>query len=299
MKRKVPRKLRIKQGRVKELFNYDSESGAITRKVPMLTKNKNPDYPVGNITKEGFIRIVVDGIAISAHDLIWLYLYGAFSTDPIYYKDQNRLNLRLDNLTTDPEFRPKYAKSKMTTLINEKGLTQEVVRELFDYDPITGIATRKVSRSGKDGSAGTIINGVNDKGYIYLKFGQHTYPLHRLVFLHYHGYLPENIIDHRDRNKLNNAISNLREESHQCNAKNRTVRVTSKSGVTGVSWCTRGSTWLVKISPKLKCNKHIIYCKDFTEAVCHRYAAENCLDWNDCDANSSAYQYLKQQGILK
>lgn len=33
---------------------------------------------------------------------------------------------------------------------------------------------------------------------------------------------------------------------------------------------------------------------DFTEAVAHRLAAEQCLDWDGCDSTSPAYLYMKE-----
>ncbi len=33
--------------------------------------------------------------------------------------------------------------------------------------------------------------------------------------------------------------------------------------------------------------------KDFTEAVAHRLAAEQALDWSGCDSSSPAYQYMQ------
>lgn len=46
---------------------------------------------------------------------------------------------------------------------------------------------------------------------------------------------------------------------------------------------------------------HIKTVHDFTEAVAHRLAAEQCLGYNSCDNQSSAYlymqKYLKEGGI--
>ncbi len=38
---------------------------------------------------------------------------------------------------------------------------------------------------------------------------------------------------------------------------------------------------------------HIGRFTDFSEAVLHRFAAEQCLGWEGCDSSSPAYQYVK------
>lgn len=51
-------------------------------------------------------------------------------------------------------------------------------------------------------------------------------------------------IDHIDGNKANNTISNLRIVSKALNARNMNKRVTNTSGVTGVSFTTKGGKYL-------------------------------------------------------
>ena len=34
--------------------------------------------------------------------------------------------------------------------------------------------------------------------------------------------------------------------------------------------------------------------KDFDEAVCVRLAVEQCVNWEGCDSNSPAYQYVQK-----
>lgn len=176
-------------------------------------------------------------------------------------------------------------------------LTQERVRELFDYCEETGVLTRK-SHTTNRVKVGSVAGTPTPKGYHQVMVDCKLYLLHRIIFLYIHGYMPENQVDHISRNKTDNRPCNLREVSHSCNQRNAGVRESNTSGIKGVYWHTRDACWVANISINSK-SKPLGYHKDFTEAVCHRYAAETCLQWNDCDANSSAYQYLKQQGILK
>jgi hypothetical protein len=63
---------------------------------------------------------------------------------------------------------------------------------------------------------------INKDGYRDLQISKRTIPAHRIVWLFSRGEWPTKQIDHIDRNRLNNAPSNLREADHsenQCNSK--------------------------------------------------------------------------------
>lgn len=68
----------------------------------------------------------------------------------------------------------------------------------------------------------------------------------RLIRLH--RYLlgiedPRILVDHKDRNALNNQRSNLRVATHQQNAQNRKREVRNISGYKGVSWHAGSKKW--------------------------------------------------------
>lgn len=106
--------------------------------------------------------------------------------------------------------------------------------------------------------------------------------------------MPENDIDHRNRRRWDNHIDNLREASDVCNQRNTSNRSTNKSGVKGVCWHSALGKWHANIMVEGK-QCHLGYHKDLIEAVCHRLAAEQALDWNGCDDCSPAFQYLKKE----
>jgi len=174
-----------------------------------------------------------------------------------------------------------------------KCLTQERVRELFDYRE-DGCFVRRVGR-GNQVKAGTVAGAgaVRADGYTEIRVGSRSYLTHRLVWLWHNGYLPEQDIDHIDRDKLNNRIKNLREVSRACNNRNTPNHVHNTSGVKGVSWHARDSTWRARISVNGK-NLFLAYSFDFTEAVAHRLAAEQCHDWELSDGCSPAFRYMEE-----
>ena len=55
------------------------------------------------------------------------------------------------------------------------------------------------------------------------------------------------LVDHRDRNGLNNRRSNLRPANHAQNGWNRKLASNNKSGIHGVSFITRYDKWMAAI----------------------------------------------------
>lgn len=176
-------------------------------------------------------------------------------------------------------------------------LTQKRVRELLDYDPETGLLTWKVNRRGS-AKAGDAIKSVDWYGYVRLAIDSRTYPAHRVIWLWYYGYLPENQVDHINRVRADNRLCNLREVSRSCNRRNSCVPRSNTSGVKGVKAGKHSYRAFITIDSR---SVHIKGTKDFTEAVAHRLAAEQCLGYSSCDNQSSAFvymqNYIKEGGI--
>jgi len=105
-------------------------------------------------------------------------------------------------------------------------LTQKKLQDIFYY--IDGILIRK--RSGKKVGA-----KPDPNGYGVVKVNGKVYKAHRIIFKFVHGYLPD-MLDHRDGNRMNNNITNLRPATAQENNRNSKLYSTSTSGVTGISF---------------------------------------------------------------
>lgn len=177
-------------------------------------------------------------------------------------------------------------------------LTQEGLKELFDYDPETGALLRRISvGKGNRWRKGTIAGHISKQGYGRVRVEGRMYLIHRLVWLWHKGYLPENDIDHIDRDKTNNRIENLREVSKSCNLQNTGNPANNTSGVKGISWWKSKEKWRVRMYIHKKDN-FIKYCVDFDEAVLHRLAAEQCVGSISCNSSSPAYKYAKENGLI-
>lgn len=96
----------------------------------------------------------------------------------------------------------------------------------------------KLYRKGEDKELGWLCNGR----YLMFDHSGKKYLVHRAIFLLSYGYLPK-MVDHKDRNKLNNKPSNLREIDKRGNSLNSKIRSDNTSGVKGVSFSKSNSKW--------------------------------------------------------
>lgn len=92
---------------------------------------------------------------------------------------------------------------------------------------------------------------LDSSGHVCTSFAGVNYFLHRLLFEIANGFLPE-MLDHIDKNPLNNKIDNLRAADKSLNSTNRTRPKNNKSGYKGVSWDKQRKKWFVKIEVRKK-----------------------------------------------
>jgi len=169
------------------------------------------------------------------------------------------------------------------------GLSQGLIREIFDYNPDTGILTNRVTRSS--GAIKGKVAGCANSPYLNVTVNGESHGVHSIVWLYVHGYLPETDIDHINHDKRDNRIGNLREVSRQCNQRNRLTGKNSKSGVKGVSWSDTTKVWMAHIMVGGK-SIWLGNSKDLVEAVCLRLVGEQAENWHGCDTSSPAFLYV-------
>lgn len=125
-------------------------------------------------------------------------------------------------------------------------LTAERLRELLHYNPETGVFTWRVSNSNR-APAGSVAGTAHGAGYRELSLDGGRYLEHRLAWFYVHGVWPTAGIDHRDGDRVNNRLLNLREATKAENQQNRAAQANNKSGFVGVSWYKRGHAWVAQI----------------------------------------------------
>jgi hypothetical protein len=104
----------------------------------------------------------------------------------------------------------------MTRAPAKSDLSAELVRSLLSYDPNTGILKWRARRGGK-AAAGSVAGTDKGDGYIGIMINGRTYLAHRLAWLFSYGVWPSGLLDHRDGDKSNNVLANLREVSRSQN----------------------------------------------------------------------------------
>lgn len=87
----------VSRERLLEVLNYEAETGIFTRRIATSPRVKTGDV-AGNLTKEGYIRICVDGVLYMAHRLAILYMTGNWPTEFVDHRNGVRSDNRWANL---------------------------------------------------------------------------------------------------------------------------------------------------------------------------------------------------------
>ena len=97
-------------------------------------------------------------------------------------------------------------------------MTQEELRTYVEYRDGALYWKRTTSNRVKIGDK---VGSIQSNGYLGARINNVFYLVHRLVYIYHNGSIPTGmIIDHRDRNRLNNLITNLRCVTKQQNTFN-------------------------------------------------------------------------------
>ena len=122
----------------------------------------------------------------------------------------------------------------------------ELLRQIFHYDPETGLLTNKSRPKNMFPSeltwkawttrfAGTPVT-KNAKNRIDVSISGVSYLGHRIAYKMFHGIEPPPVLDHINMIKTDNRISNLRPASYSQNACNKRKQSNNKVGAKGVSF---------------------------------------------------------------
>lgn len=106
------------------------------------------------------------------------------------------------------------------------------------YDPKSGLFIR--IRSSNGAPVGAFIGTRENDGYISINVRNKTYRAHRLAWFYENGEWPRSHLDHINRVKSDNRLSNLRECSVSQNHANRKCMANSSTGIKGVSKTRNG-----------------------------------------------------------
>lgn len=121
-------------------------------------------------------------------------------------------------------------------------LTAEEARNLFHYDPVTGVLIRKVT-VGNTAKVGWIAGSISNTGHLTVRVNGGLYLVHRIIWLIQTGEWPKCVIDHINCIPSDNRWDNLRDAEHYQNRANGRIYKNNTSGLKGVSFDKSKNKW--------------------------------------------------------
>lgn len=162
-----------------------------------------------------------------------------------------------------------------------RNIDAELIRTLLDYDPTTGVfrwkprtpdmfetelhTTEHMCKTWNSRYAGNIIDTKDRNGYTQIIIFKRKYRANRIAWLYITGCWPTDLIDHDNTNTSDDRFDNLRPASFSQNQANRRLSSNNRSGVKGVSWCSKRNKWRAVIQINRK-QIHIGYFDTIDEA---------------------------------
>lgn len=148
----------------------------------------------------------------------------------------------IENSTENPK---SLIQCSFTNFLTNKMLTQNRLKQVLHYEPLTGMFTWLVSGNGRNigAEAGSVVKARNELKYQTISVDGKTYFAHRLAFLYMTGLFPVNVVNHIDGDGLNNVWLNLEDVTQAVNLQSDNIVSRSKSGVRGVYWNPKAQRW--------------------------------------------------------
>lgn len=88
----------ITQARLKELFDYDNQTGNLIWKIQPRGRWKLKGKAAGTASSNGYMQINADCHIYRTHRLVWLWHYGTFPKNHIDHVNGVRTDNRIENL---------------------------------------------------------------------------------------------------------------------------------------------------------------------------------------------------------
>lgn len=127
-------------------------------------------------------------------------------------------------------------------------LTAARLREVLRYEPETGKFFWLERMNGRQaGRVGYVSKKQRDYNRIVICIDYKSYFAHRLAWFYMTGAWPKELIDHINRDPMDDRWCNLREVDHSKNGRNMKLRRDNTSGFNGVIWHKTAKKWKVDL----------------------------------------------------
>jgi hypothetical protein len=129
----------------------------------------------------------------------------------------------------------------------------ELLKELFDYDPLTGLLRWK-KRTAQRIKVGAVAGCRSTGGYVTIAINGRKYQAHRICWAIYYNeqLTPDEEIDHIYGITDDNRISELRKSNRQDQGYNTKQYKNNTSGHRGVFWNTKRPAWVAYVTINYK-----------------------------------------------
>lgn len=245
---------------LKTLIEYNGITGTIT----LLTKTSNRQQVGELLHTKPYINL--NGKSYGTLKLLAIYLY-------------NNPDVKL--ITLDGTACYKLSNLFVVGSFNNTPLIQDILKTFLSYDKDTGIFTwkaRYLANTPIGQVAGNVQGTLPDAGYVQISLLGKLYSAHRLAWLYVYGKFPDKQLDHKDHNRTNNSINNLREATQHVNMKNKSMYYTNSSGYAGVE--PHGNNWKARIG--VNGTKVLLgVFNTYEEAVAAKKAGEKLLAYHE------------------
>lgn len=125
--------------------------------------------------------------------------------------------------------------------MNNGKVSIDRIKQLLSYDKDTGVFMRKIPV--RNCPAGVPLECKDGSGAIRIMLDGVRFLAHRLAWVYVHDEWPEDEIDHKNLNRADNRISNLRKADRSQNQRNIPMISSNTSGHKGVSWEKSSGRW--------------------------------------------------------
>lgn len=275
-------KVKLTQKRLKELLDYDPETGIFTWINPVARRLKKGDR-AGSVKANGYWHTNIDGKSRYNHRLAWLYVHGYTPENFIDHINRDRADNRIENLREISQ--SCNTRNTKRRSHNKTGVTGVCFSEYYNKWQAWICVNYKQRNLGNFNTFPDAVKArweaekkysfpecnATSTAYLYLKNTQ--------------GGLV-NLFDHQKKFPITKKVVGQNK-----------LQKNNTSGVTGVCFSPLKKKWIAQITINYK-GLCVGRFRSFKDAVMARWLAEKQYNLKNYNTSSKAYLYLKERGLL-